>query len=211
MKVVGFDHVVVDCSDVEQSIAWYCEELGLEPVRVEEWRRGEDPRVVVRVLCESVAPDWGEEDRIMTRRRHTPDQIIRKLAGGRQALGRGHRARRGVAASRDRRVDVASVGRAVRRHESQRREAVEGARGRERPVEAVCSPMRSSTRRCSRSWPRETSDPEPSTTRSAGVARSVRGLPTASVPGCRPAPLDRNGSTSRFPNDEETELRGVAA
>jgi hypothetical protein len=37
---------------------------------------------VVRVLWESVAPDWGEEDSTMTRRRHTPDQIIRKLAEG---------------------------------------------------------------------------------------------------------------------------------
>ncbi|HYV60541.1 MAG TPA: VOC family protein [Acidimicrobiia bacterium] len=41
MKVVGLDHVVLDVADVERSIAWYRDELGLEPVRVEEWRRGE--------------------------------------------------------------------------------------------------------------------------------------------------------------------------
>ncbi len=33
--------------------------------------------------------DWGEEDRIMTRRRHTPDQIIRKLAEGNKLLAGG--------------------------------------------------------------------------------------------------------------------------
>jgi putative transposase len=40
-------------------------------------------------LCESVAPDWGEEDSTMARRRHTPDQIIRKLAEGNKLLAGG--------------------------------------------------------------------------------------------------------------------------
>jgi putative transposase len=33
--------------------------------------------------------NWGEEDRIMSRRRHTPDQIIRKLAEGHKLLAAG--------------------------------------------------------------------------------------------------------------------------
>jgi catechol 2,3-dioxygenase-like lactoylglutathione lyase family enzyme len=41
VRVVGLDHVVLDVADVERSLAFYCGELGLEPVRVEEWRRGE--------------------------------------------------------------------------------------------------------------------------------------------------------------------------
>jgi catechol 2,3-dioxygenase-like lactoylglutathione lyase family enzyme len=41
VRVVGFDHIVLNCADIERSIAWYCDELGLEPVRVDEWRRGE--------------------------------------------------------------------------------------------------------------------------------------------------------------------------
>jgi len=49
MKVVGFDHVVVNSSDIERSIAWYCDELGLEPVRVDEWRRGDVPFPSVRI------------------------------------------------------------------------------------------------------------------------------------------------------------------
>jgi putative transposase len=45
---------------------------------------------VIRVLCESVAPRWGEEDSTVTkRRRHTPDQIIRKLAEGHKLLAGG--------------------------------------------------------------------------------------------------------------------------
>jgi len=39
MKVLGFDHVVLNVSDVERSLRFYCDELGLEPLRVEEWRQ----------------------------------------------------------------------------------------------------------------------------------------------------------------------------
>lgn len=41
MKVVGFDHVVVNTLDIEAMLTFYCGELGLEPVRVDEWRKGE--------------------------------------------------------------------------------------------------------------------------------------------------------------------------
>jgi catechol 2,3-dioxygenase-like lactoylglutathione lyase family enzyme len=41
VKAVGLDHVVMNVADVERSLAWYCGELGLEGLRVEEWRRGE--------------------------------------------------------------------------------------------------------------------------------------------------------------------------
>ncbi len=49
MKVVGLDHVVVNCADVERSIAWYCGVLGLAPERVDEWRRGEVPFPSARI------------------------------------------------------------------------------------------------------------------------------------------------------------------
>jgi hypothetical protein len=46
---------------------------------------------VVQVLWESDAQDWGKEDDTMTRRRrHTPDQIIRKLAEGNKRLAGGN-------------------------------------------------------------------------------------------------------------------------
>ena len=49
LRVTGLDHVVVCCADVERSLTFYCDELGLAPVRVEEWRRGEVPFPSVRV------------------------------------------------------------------------------------------------------------------------------------------------------------------
>lgn len=41
VRVTGLDHIVLRCADVERSLAFYGETLGLEPERVEEWRRGE--------------------------------------------------------------------------------------------------------------------------------------------------------------------------
>lgn len=41
MKFAGPDHVVLVTPDVEQLVTWYSEELGLEPMRLEEWRRKE--------------------------------------------------------------------------------------------------------------------------------------------------------------------------
>jgi cold shock CspA family protein/catechol 2,3-dioxygenase-like lactoylglutathione lyase family enzyme len=41
VRVVGFDHVVLKVADVERSLAWYQDVLGLRGERVEEWRRGE--------------------------------------------------------------------------------------------------------------------------------------------------------------------------
>jgi len=41
VQVIGFDHVVLRCADVEASLAFYCDELGLAPDRVDAWRRGE--------------------------------------------------------------------------------------------------------------------------------------------------------------------------
>jgi catechol 2,3-dioxygenase-like lactoylglutathione lyase family enzyme len=49
VRVTGFDHLVLVVADVERSLAFYCGELGLEGVRVEEWRRGEAPFASVRV------------------------------------------------------------------------------------------------------------------------------------------------------------------
>jgi catechol 2,3-dioxygenase-like lactoylglutathione lyase family enzyme len=49
VRVVGFDHLVLVVADVERSLAFYCGELGLAGVRVDEWRRGEVPFASVRV------------------------------------------------------------------------------------------------------------------------------------------------------------------
>ena len=41
IKVVGFDHVVLNVADVERTLAFYCDQLGLKPERVEQWRNNE--------------------------------------------------------------------------------------------------------------------------------------------------------------------------
>ena len=54
MEVLGFDHLVLRCADVERTLAWYVDVLGLEPVRVEEWRRGEVPFPSARVSATTI-------------------------------------------------------------------------------------------------------------------------------------------------------------
>jgi catechol 2,3-dioxygenase-like lactoylglutathione lyase family enzyme len=49
MKVAGIDHVVLTVPDVEAIVEWYHDELGLEVVRLDEWRRGEVLFVSLRV------------------------------------------------------------------------------------------------------------------------------------------------------------------
>lgn len=41
VRVIGLDHIVLNVADTERSLAFYLGELGLAPVRVDEWRRGE--------------------------------------------------------------------------------------------------------------------------------------------------------------------------
>jgi cold shock CspA family protein/catechol 2,3-dioxygenase-like lactoylglutathione lyase family enzyme len=59
VRVVGFDHVVLKVADVERSLAWYQEVLGLRGERVDEWRRGDvlfpsvriDPHTLIDLLA----------------------------------------------------------------------------------------------------------------------------------------------------------------
>ncbi len=47
--ISGIDHIVLCVADVERSVAWYHDHLGLVPERLEEWRAGEVPFVSLRV------------------------------------------------------------------------------------------------------------------------------------------------------------------
>ncbi|MFI9077243.1 VOC family protein [Streptomyces sioyaensis] len=49
MRVKGFDHLVLKVQDIERALEFYCGPLGLEPVRVDEWRAGDAPFPSVRV------------------------------------------------------------------------------------------------------------------------------------------------------------------
>ncbi|WP_377266981.1 VOC family protein [Peterkaempfera sp. SMS 1(5)a] len=49
MRVIDFDHLVLNVADIERSLDFYCGKLGLAPVRVDEWRAGKAPFPSVRV------------------------------------------------------------------------------------------------------------------------------------------------------------------
>ncbi|MFI6863290.1 VOC family protein [Streptomyces sp. NPDC050421] len=54
LRVKAFDHLVLNVVDVERSLDFYAGLLGLEPVRVAEWRAGEVPFPSVRVTAETI-------------------------------------------------------------------------------------------------------------------------------------------------------------
>ena len=41
MRVTGFDHIVLLSSDVERTVAWFHDHLGLAVERLDQWRAGE--------------------------------------------------------------------------------------------------------------------------------------------------------------------------
>ena len=49
MRAHELDHIVLNVSDVERSLAWYTGLLGLAGERVDEWRTGDAPFPSVRV------------------------------------------------------------------------------------------------------------------------------------------------------------------
>lgn len=54
MKVVGLDHVVVNTRDVEHALTFYRDILGLEILRLEEFRQGKVGFVSARVSSETI-------------------------------------------------------------------------------------------------------------------------------------------------------------
>ena len=54
LHVEALDHIVLAVADVGRSLAWYCETLGLSPVRVDQWRAGDAPFPSVRVSAGTI-------------------------------------------------------------------------------------------------------------------------------------------------------------
>lgn len=54
VQVIAMDHIVLRVSDVEQSLFWYTNMLGLEPVRADEWRKGDCPFPSVRISPDTI-------------------------------------------------------------------------------------------------------------------------------------------------------------
>ncbi|MEU4570561.1 VOC family protein [Micromonospora sp. NPDC023956] len=52
--MTAFDHLVLRVTDVERALDFYCGRLGLEPVRVAEWREGSAPFPSVRVAATTI-------------------------------------------------------------------------------------------------------------------------------------------------------------
>jgi catechol 2,3-dioxygenase-like lactoylglutathione lyase family enzyme len=59
LSVLGLDHIVVRCADVERSLAFYCGSLGLGPERVEDWRSGMVPFPSVRITPTTIIDLFG--------------------------------------------------------------------------------------------------------------------------------------------------------
>ncbi|MET7747130.1 VOC family protein [Micromonospora sp. NPDC005367] len=66
VRIIGFDHLVLNVADVERSLDFYCGRLGLAPVRVDEWRAGRVPfpsaRVSQDTIIDLIQADRGERN-----------------------------------------------------------------------------------------------------------------------------------------------------
>jgi catechol 2,3-dioxygenase-like lactoylglutathione lyase family enzyme len=54
LTVTALDHIVLVCADVERTLQWYTQVLGLAPVRVDEWRRGQALFPSVRISDDTI-------------------------------------------------------------------------------------------------------------------------------------------------------------
>ncbi|MEM9607387.1 MAG: VOC family protein [Actinomycetota bacterium] len=61
ISVTGLDHIVLRCADVEVTLRWYTDLLGLAPERVDEWRRGDAPFPSVRLDAGTIIDLFGQD------------------------------------------------------------------------------------------------------------------------------------------------------
>lgn len=54
VEVTGVDHVVLTVADGERAARWYSDVLGLEVLRLDEWRRREVPFISLRLSTTSL-------------------------------------------------------------------------------------------------------------------------------------------------------------
>ncbi len=54
MRILELDHVVFRVTDMERSVQWYRDVLGLPVVRLDEWRQGTAPFVSVRITPDTI-------------------------------------------------------------------------------------------------------------------------------------------------------------
>jgi catechol 2,3-dioxygenase-like lactoylglutathione lyase family enzyme len=61
-RITALDHIVLKSDNVERSLAFYCEALGLEGVRVKEWRDGTVRFPSVRITGDTLIDIFPSED-----------------------------------------------------------------------------------------------------------------------------------------------------
>lgn len=54
IQTTGFDHIVLRVEDPQRSLDFYVGLLGMEPVRVDEWKRGEVSFPSARISADSI-------------------------------------------------------------------------------------------------------------------------------------------------------------
>ncbi len=54
MKITQLDHIVLRVADMERSVGWYSDLLGLETVRLDEWRAGTAGFVSMRITDSTI-------------------------------------------------------------------------------------------------------------------------------------------------------------
>jgi catechol 2,3-dioxygenase-like lactoylglutathione lyase family enzyme len=61
-RIIAMDHIVLKSPDVERSLDFYCNVLGLEGVRLDDWRAGEVRFPSVRINADTIIDVFGSED-----------------------------------------------------------------------------------------------------------------------------------------------------
>lgn len=61
-RITGMDHIVLKSPDVERSLDFYCNVLGLDGVRLDDWRKGEVRFPSVRVNDDTIIDVFGSND-----------------------------------------------------------------------------------------------------------------------------------------------------
>lgn len=88
MRVRGIDHIVLVCADVEATVSWWCAELGVDAIRLDEWRAGTAPFPSVR-LNDATIVDFVAGERTGTNLAHVALEVdvdaarLQQLAGER--------------------------------------------------------------------------------------------------------------------------------
>lgn len=98
---IALDHVVLEVRDAEATAAFYADLLGLAPVRMDEWRRGEAPFPSGRVTDETIIDYFPPAMWRNRRRAANPNHLCFTLSRQGVAALRRKLARRGIPIQRE--------------------------------------------------------------------------------------------------------------